>query len=48
MDFRDYERDGRIKRQNDRKETKVRVTNRPFTLLKFVQYFINDRVLPSR
>ena len=41
--FGDFERDERIKRENDRIETSVRETNTTFRLLKVVQVFIIDR-----
>ena len=43
MDFRDFERDRRIKRQKNKIETWVRMTDRVFRLLEFSQGFINDR-----
>ena len=41
-DFGDFEKDGKIERQNNRIETRMRVTTRASGLLKFVQGFIND------
>ena len=49
MDFKNFERDVRIKRQKDRIEARVRVTNREFRIPYLVQDFIYDRrVLASR
>ena len=36
----------RIKKQNDRIETEVRLPNRMFRLLKLVESFTNDRIVP--
>ena len=43
MDFRDFKRERRIKRRKDRIVTWVRMTDRLFKLLEFIQDFINDR-----
>ena len=40
--YREFERNGRIKGENKRIETRVREKNRVLGLLKFVQGFIND------
>ena len=48
-DFRDFQRYGRMKSQNDRHETRVRLINRAFRRLKFFQDFISDKwVVSSR
>ena len=48
-DFRDFSRGRRIKRQNDRIETRVTGTIRSSRLHKFIQELTNDRgLVPSR
>ena len=42
-DFRDFVRDWRIKRQNNRIETWIRMIERVVRVLEFVQNFFNDR-----